>query len=47
MAYVNHFKVVFLVWVVAIDSIGGYLLGNLMQKHKSCLRTQKLIPKIN
>ena len=31
VAYVNHFKVLLLVWVVAIGSIGGYLLGNIRE----------------
>jgi hypothetical protein len=31
VACVNNLKVILLVWVVAIDSIGGYLLGNVME----------------
>jgi len=27
VAYVNHFKVVLLMWVVAINGVGGYFLG--------------------
>ena len=31
MAYVNNFSVVLLVWFVAIDSVGGYLLGTIRE----------------
>ena len=31
VSYVNHFKVELLMWVVAIESIGGYLLGNIRE----------------
>ena len=31
MAYVNHFKVVLLVSVVAIDVVGGWFWGNIRE----------------
>jgi len=31
VAYVNHFKVVLLVSVVAIDVVGGWFLGNIRE----------------
>ena len=31
VVHVDHFKVVFLLCVVVIDSVGGYLLGNIRE----------------